>query len=159
MTNYERKASEIVEGAKELNDESLSVYLDLLIQRGLLAKEGDTYAPTDTFRLMLLKCLIAVLQEMLQAPEETKQKLLAKDMEDLLLDISLRAALEIVTEKAPSIGENGLECINWKEVGGLTGTIYSFLTAGKEELKALDGEIKKMLEEGELEEEGEENEI
>lgn len=151
MANYEKKLNEIVEGAKEISDEKFPVYLDLLVQRGLLIKKGEAYTATDAFRLVLYKYFIKTLEDFLKLPK-IRQKLLAEDSpaEDLLLNVSLRVALEIITGKALPVDENDLEYVSRKEVGALARTIYSYLVAcKKDELKEMSEDLKELLKEAE----------
>lgn len=141
--SYERKVSEVVEGAEKLDEEGLFVYLDMLVQRGFLTKKGNTYSPTDAFRKMFFQHAIEVLKEISQGAKLTKDFLFG----DFLLNVSLRLAFEIIVGKTP-INENELEYANWKEIGGLTRAVHSFFSAyTMKELKEMSKKIKELLKE------------
>lgn len=154
MTNYERKIDEIVEGAKKIGDESFPVYLDLLVQRGLLVKKGKSaYSATDAFRQMLYKHFVEALRELIQSSEKSlkmRQRLLTKNSpaENFLLGVSLRLTLELITGKTPPVHEDELEYVSGKEIGALARTIYSYIIAcKKDEINEMNEELKELLRE------------
>lgn len=154
MVNYKEKLNEVIEGAMEVEErEKLSTYLDFLIQRGFLIKEGNNYIPTDAFRRSFFRHFVEVLVEILQPSKESlvRQKLLAEDFpaRKFLVYVSLRVALELVMEEMPSIEENDLKYVNWKEVGGLMRVILSIFTAyfKEKDMEALNEKLKEALKE------------